>query len=87
MLLKIINLNCFFYKKDCITYILFFTFAAMKRDQKQRNYSTNQSVNNSSFLRVLKRLNLVIGRFNFDTFQYLKVENEKLQIIYANIRV
>ncbi|GEC70598.1 hypothetical protein FFL01_01370 [Flavobacterium flevense] len=59
----------------------------MKRDQKQRNYSTNQSVNNSSFLRVLKRLNLVIGRFNFDTFQYLKVENEKLQIIYANIRV
>ena len=59
----------------------------MKRDQKQRNYSINQSVNNSSFLRILKRLNLVIGRFNFDTFQYLKVENEKLQIIYANIRV
>ncbi|WP_439228458.1 hypothetical protein [Flavobacterium sp. ARAG 55.4] len=59
----------------------------MKRDQKQRNYNKNQSVNNSSFLRILKRLNLVIGRFNFDTFQYLKVENEKLQIIYANIRV
>ena len=85
--MKITNLNYYFYKKDCITYILFFTFAAMKKDQKQRNYNTNQSVNNSSFLRILKRLNLVIGRFNFDVFQYLKLENEKLQIIYANIRV
>jgi len=59
----------------------------MKKDQKQRNYNTNQSDDNSSFLRILKRLNLVIGRFNFDVFQYLKLENEKLQIIYANIRV
>lgn len=85
--MKIINLNYFFIKKDCITYILLFTFAAMKKDQKQRNYNTNQSVDNSSFLRILKRLNLVIGRFNFDIFQYIKVENEKLQIRYANIRV
>lgn len=85
--MKITNLNYFFIKKDCITYILFFTFAAMKKNQKQRNYNSNQSVNNSSFLKTLKRFNMVISRFNFDVFQYLKVENEKLQIIYANIRV
>jgi len=59
----------------------------MKKDQKQRNYNSNQSVNNDSFLGILKRFNLVISPFNFDIFQYLKVENEKLQIIYANIRV
>lgn len=59
----------------------------MKNNQKQRNYNSNQSDNNSSFLRTLKRLNLIIGRFNFDVFQYLKPENEKLQIRYANIRV
>ncbi|KDN56290.1 hypothetical protein [Flavobacterium seoulense] len=59
----------------------------MKKDQKQRNYKPNQSLNNSSFLRTLKRFSLVIGGFHFDVFQYLKIENEKLQIIYANIRV
>jgi hypothetical protein len=59
----------------------------MKKDQKQRNYNSNQSVNNSSLLGILKRFNLVISPFSFDVFQYLKVENEKLQIIYANIRV
>lgn len=59
----------------------------MKKDQKQRNYNSNQSVNNDSFLGILKRFNLVISPFNFDIFQYLKVESEKLQIIYANIRV
>ena len=86
--MKITNLNCFFFiKKDCITYILFFTFAAMKKDQRQRNHNSNQSSNNNSFLRILRQFDLIMGRFNFDIFQYLKVENEKLQIIYANIRV
>lgn len=59
----------------------------MKKDQKQSNYNSNQSVNNTSFLGILKRFNLVISPFNFDVFQYLKVESKKLQIIYANIRV
>lgn len=59
----------------------------MKKDQKQRNYNSNQSNNNSSFFRTLKRFNLAISQFNFDVFQYLKAENEKLQIVYANIRV
>lgn len=59
----------------------------MKKHQKQRNHSSNQDVNNTSFQRILKRFNLVISRFNFDIFQYLTMENEKLQIIYANIRV
>lgn len=59
----------------------------MKKDQKQRNYNSNQDVNNTSFQRILKRFNCVVSHFNFDIFQFLNVENEKLQIIYANIRV
>lgn len=59
----------------------------MKKNQKQRNYNSNQNANNDSFIGILKRFNLVISPFNFDSFQYLKVESEKLQIIYANIRV
>ncbi|WP_181161647.1 hypothetical protein [Flavobacterium sp. GSA192] len=58
----------------------------MKKDQKQRNYNSNQNVNNSSLLGILKRFNLV-SPFSFDVFQYLKSGNEKLQIVYANIRV
>jgi hypothetical protein len=37
--LMIINLN-YFLLKDWITYILFFTFATMKNNQKQENYSS-----------------------------------------------
>ncbi|MBE0393608.1 hypothetical protein BJQ96_03479 [Flavobacterium sp. PL0002] len=43
--------------------------------------------NNSSFSRVLKHFYSIKGSFTFDIFQYLKLENKKLQIIYANIRV
>jgi hypothetical protein len=59
----------------------------MKKDQKQRIYNSNTNVNNSSFLRILKRSNSVVSQFSFDIFQFSKAENEKLQIIYANIRV
>jgi len=59
----------------------------MKQGQKQRNHDSNLNRSNRSFLRILKRFNSIIGGFNFDIFQYLKVENEKLPIIYANIRV
>ncbi|KQB40658.1 hypothetical protein B6A10_14075 [Flavobacterium sp. L1I52] len=59
----------------------------MKKDQKQRNYRSSQGVNNTSFQRILKRFFCVARQFHFDIFQFLKVENEKLQIIYANIRV
>jgi hypothetical protein len=40
-----------------------------------------------SFLRILKRFYSIKGNFSFDVFQYLKSDHEKLQIIYANIRV
>ena len=40
-----------------------------------------------SFTRLLKYLNCIKGRFNFDIFQDIKADQEKLQIIYANIRV
>ena len=40
-----------------------------------------------SFLRILKRFYSIKGNFSFDVFQYFKADNEKLQIIYANIRV
>ena len=59
----------------------------MKKNQKQVNYSSNKNQNNRSFLRMLKRFYGIKGNFSFDIFQYLKADNEKLQIIYANIRV
>lgn len=57
----------------------------MKKNQTIRNYSLKQ--NNNSFLKLLVGFSAVKGSFSFDIFQYLKVENQKLQIIYANIRV
>lgn len=59
----------------------------MKKSQNKRNYSSKKNRNNMSFLRILKRFYSIKGNFSFDVFQYLKSDNEKLQIIYANIRV
>nr|WP_314897936.1 hypothetical protein [uncultured Flavobacterium sp.] len=59
----------------------------MKKSQNKRNYSSKKNQNNMSFLRILKRFYSIKGNFSFDVFQYLKSDNEKLQIIYANIRV
>jgi len=59
----------------------------MKKNQKQTNYNSIKNENNSSYLRLLKRFIGFIVRFNFDKIQFLGSQNEKLQIIYANIRV
>jgi hypothetical protein len=59
----------------------------MKKSQNKINYSSNKNRNHRSFLRMLKRFYSIKGNFSFDVFQYLKADNEKLQIIYANIRV
>ncbi len=57
----------------------------MKKNQNFRNYSLKQK--NNPFLKMLVCFCAIKGSFSFDIFQYLKVENQKLQIIYANIRV
>lgn len=59
----------------------------MKKNQnkEQNNFITNE--NNNSFARMLKRFYNAKETFSFDIFQYLKASPEKLQIIYANIRV
>ncbi len=59
----------------------------MKENQNQRNYSSTKSENNSSFQRILKRFYGNKETFSFDIFQYLKADQEKLQIVFANIRV
>lgn len=59
----------------------------MKNNQNQRNYSSIKNENNSSFKRILKRFYGIKGSFSFDIYQYLKADHEKLQIVYANIRV
>lgn len=38
-------------------------------------------------LKSFHRFYTMIGSLNFDPFQYIKTDNEKLQIRYANIRV
>ena len=59
----------------------------MKKNQNTKNYSFDKNEINRSFLRVLKCFYTIKETFNFDIFQYLKTDKEKLQIIYANIRV
>lgn len=59
----------------------------MKKNQKHTKQASNKTRKNSSFLKILKRFYGIKGNFVFDIFQYLKLENQKLQIIYANIRV
>ncbi len=59
----------------------------MKKSQNKRTYDTSKIRNNMSFLRILRRFNCIKGNFDFDIFQYLKADHEKLQIVYANIRV
>ena len=59
----------------------------MKKNQKHTNYNSLKMENNSSYLRLLNRFIGIIIGFNFDKIQFLSSQNEKLQIIYANIRV
>lgn len=59
----------------------------MKKNQNQRNYTSIKAENNSPFQRILRHFYGIKGSFSFDVFQYLKADHEKLQIVYANIRV
>jgi hypothetical protein len=59
----------------------------MKKDQNTINYSYKKNESSSSFLRILRRFFTIKDTFSFDIFPYLKAENEKLQIVFENIRV
>lgn len=59
----------------------------MRKNQNTKNYSPFKTENNSSFLRILRRFFAIKDTFSFDVFTFLKAENEKLQIVFANIRV
>ncbi len=59
----------------------------MKKNQNRSYYSAIKNENNKSFLRILKRFYTIKDTFSFDIFPYLKAENEKLQIVFENIRV
>ena len=59
----------------------------MKKSQNTSNYKAIKNDNSSSFLRILKRFYTIKDTFSFDIFPYLKAENEKLQIVFENIRV
>jgi hypothetical protein len=58
--------------------------------KKNQNTISSHGTNCSkihTFLRMWNYMNPFDGKYCYDIFQYLKVENEKLQIVYANIRV
>jgi hypothetical protein len=59
----------------------------MKKNQNTGNNRAIKNENRSSFLKVLRRFFTFKATFSFDIFPYLKAENEKLQIVFANIRV
>jgi hypothetical protein len=80
----IINLNYFFLVKRLDYVYIIFTFATMKNNQKQENYSSYENRNNRSFKNIethsIKNIFVLI-------FSSFKIRSRKLQIIYANIRV
>jgi hypothetical protein len=57
----------------------------MKNNQKQGNYSSYENRNRS--FKNIETLLFDQKYFCFDLFPHLKSDHEKLQIIYANIRV
>jgi hypothetical protein len=59
----------------------------MKRKHKRAVFTTPENQNNKSLSRIMKRFNALKDNFDFGIFHFSKVEHEKLQIIYANIRV
>jgi len=72
----------------------------MKKSKNTRNYSSKKSGSSSSVqiilrrffrikdtFRILRRFFRIKDTFSFDIFSFLKAENEKLQIVFANIRV
>ena len=59
----------------------------MKKNQKNSNNKGDKNKQERFLIKSFHRFYTMIGIFNFDPFQYIKTENEKLQIWYANIRV
>jgi len=59
----------------------------MKKSKNTRNYSSKKSGSSSSVQIILRRFFRIKDTFSFDIFSFLKAENEKLQIVFANIRV
>jgi len=59
----------------------------MRKNKNTNNYNSFKTGHSSSFLRLFRRFYMVKDTFSFDVFTFLKAENEKLQIVFANIRV
>lgn len=59
----------------------------MRKNKNTEYYKSFKTAKNGSFLRILRRFYTIKDTFNFDVFTFLKAENEKLQIVFANIRV
>lgn len=59
----------------------------MKKNQNQRNYDFIKTEKQNLFQRIMKRFYDINESFSFVIFDYSKANQEKLQIVYANIRV
>lgn len=59
----------------------------MKTTQNTTYFNQDSNNSSQSFFGLCKSVYVIKGSFSFDIFQFLKAENEKLQIVYANIRV
>lgn len=59
----------------------------MKKNQNKHNSSKDKIKKERFLIKLFYRFYTMLGCVNFDPFQYIKRENEKLQIRYANIRV
>jgi hypothetical protein len=59
----------------------------MKKNQNRTKFNFGNGIITTPSLMQLKRFVAKKGKFNFDVIPFIKIDNEKLQIVYANIRV
>ena len=86
-LLTIIKTKIFLIKIVFKNELLFFTFVAMKNSQNPHIPNSGNTRKNRSLSKMQRIIFSIKSIRNFDIFLFTNPLHEKLQIMYANIRV
>lgn len=71
----------------CIWVRLFFTFASMKNKQNKKDFTAESNSVHWAFQRLVKNFVSKENTLNSDCTAHAALFHEKLQIVFANIRV
>ncbi len=79
------------YKKKLLQFVIqnyyFFTFAPMNKKQNNSYFSFSKNETYMAFQALLNRYFGLVGLFYFDGLRHSIINDDELQIIYANMRV